>query len=78
VTERVPLVAREPDHIPDEVQLVAFVDDHVMVVLWPAVIEVGFAERVTVGTGVTTGAAVAVIVTEATLLVPPGPVQVIE
>jgi hypothetical protein len=48
------------------------VDDHVRVVSWlpPAVSDVGLAEMVTVGSGFT------VTVTDAGLLVPPEPVQV--
>jgi hypothetical protein len=40
------------------------------------VIDVGLADIVTVGADVVIGAAVAVIVADATLLVPPAPVQV--
>jgi hypothetical protein len=58
----VPLQAFEP------VQEVAFVTVHESDVLWPSVIEVGVAVRLTVGAGATVSAAV-------WLEEPPGPVQ---
>jgi hypothetical protein len=57
----VPLVATDPLHPPEATQDVASVDDHVSVELPPVVTTVGFAVRVTVGTG--GGAAVTLIVT---------------
>lgn len=49
VSVAVPLVDCEPLHDPLAVQAVAFVDDHVRVVLAPSIMLVGFAVRVTVG-----------------------------
>jgi hypothetical protein len=70
VTLKVPLVASVPVHEPLAVQVVALVDDHVTVALWPVVIEVGATVMVTVGRGaVTVKVAVA-------CAVPPAPVQV--
>jgi hypothetical protein len=68
----VPLVAFEPDHEPDAVQVSAFIDDHVSVAVWPvlALIDVRSVVRVTVGTVVT------VTVTCAVLVIPLGLVQV--
>jgi hypothetical protein len=48
-TERDPAVAWLPDHAPLAVQLVAFVVDHVSMLDWPRLIDVGVAEIVTVG-----------------------------
>jgi hypothetical protein len=47
----VPLVACEPLQLPLAVQEVAFVDDHVRVVVAPSTTLVGLAVRVTVGLG---------------------------
>lgn len=69
-----PLVEWLPDHPPDAVQEVAFVLDHVSMVLLPLTMELGLAARLTVGAGVmgvtdTVAACVAL---------PPAPVQVSE
>lgn len=68
----------EPLQAPEAVQAVAFVDDHVSVDPLLTMFEVGIAVRVTVGAGVETGAVVTVITADATLLVPPAPLQLIE
>ncbi len=47
-----PLVAWLPDHPPEAVQEVAFVVDQLKVELFPLTMELGFAERLTVGAGV--------------------------
>ena len=69
---QLPLVANEPLQAPLAVQEVAFVVDHSSVADLPSVIEVGLAERLTVGT--------AVVFVTATLAEPlaepPAPVQV--
>lgn len=49
VSVAVPLVASLPLHAPLAVHAVAFVDDHVSVVLVPATMLVGFAAIATVG-----------------------------
>ncbi len=54
-----PLVGSLPDQPPVEVQLVAFVEDHVSIADPPVVMLVGFALRLTVGL---TAAALTVIV----------------
>jgi hypothetical protein len=50
-SDAVPESVFAPDHAPDAVQDVAFVDDHVSVTDWPVVTVVGFAESETVGGG---------------------------
>lgn len=65
-----PLVATVPDQPLDAVQLVAFVEDHVNVVLAPLETLVGLALSEIVGTGADTE-----IVTDCAAL-PPAPVQV--
>ena len=63
-------MAFEPLQPPDAVQPVAFVEDHVSVLLLPAVIAVGLAARLTVGIGLL------VTVTDALdCAVPPAPVH---
>jgi len=52
---RVPLVALVPLHPPEAVHEVALVEDQVTVELLPDVMLVGFAEIVTVGSGVGVG-----------------------
>jgi hypothetical protein len=75
-TLSVPEVLFVPLHAPDAVQLVALVDDHDRVALLPDVTEVGEAEMVTVGIGVTdTG--VTAIVTDWVAGVTVPPLQVI-
>jgi hypothetical protein len=69
-TPSVPLVAHAPLQPFEAVQLVAFVDDHVSVLLPPATTEVGLALIVTVGMG--SGVTVTVALAEA---VPPAPAQ---
>jgi hypothetical protein len=66
----VPLIAFAPDQPPDAVQLVAFVELQVSIVVPPLVTLVGFALKVTVGTG---GVTVTFAVAFAS---PPAPVQV--
>jgi hypothetical protein len=51
-TDCVPDVALAPVQPPLAVQLVSFVDDHVIVEDWPEVVDVGEAEMVAVGEGV--------------------------
>ena len=66
-----PAVAFVPDHPPEAVQDVAFVEDHVSVLVPPLATDVGDADSVTVGAGVG-----AVTVTDAVrCVVPPAPVQ---
>jgi hypothetical protein len=60
------------------VHAVALVDDQKRVVALLIAVEVGFAVMVTVGAGVVIETIVTVITADATLLVPPAPVQVIE
>jgi hypothetical protein len=64
-----PLVAFEPLHAPDAVQLVAFVELHVSVEAPPELTDAGLAVIETVGASCETMAVVDVS------LVPPGPVQ---
>lgn len=64
-----PLVALEPDHAPEAVQAVAFVDDQVSDEALPRVIELGLARRLTVGADSLTDT-VAVCAA-----LPPGPVH---
>ena len=72
----VPEVAFDPDHVPEAVQEVAFVELQDSVEELPDATVVGFAEIATVGAGVTGGV---VIVTVADCVVePPAPVQVSE
>ena len=59
--DSVPLVALLPVHAPLAVQEVASVDDHVRVEVPPDVTEVGFAEMVTVGVGVTEAGVTAMV-----------------
>jgi hypothetical protein len=72
-----PLTGCVPLQLPDAEQLVALVELHVSVEDWPAVVaavmDVGFAVRVTVGVGV--DAVVTVTLADA-VLDPPAPVQV--
>jgi hypothetical protein len=68
----VPLVALVPLQPPVAVHEVALVELHVSVDAAPLATEIGFAVRVTVGTGMTVTVAVA------RLLVPPVPLQVSE
>ena len=56
VTASEPVAAWLPLHAPLAVQEAAWVLDHVSVADWPAVIEVGLTERVTVGVGADAGA----------------------
>ena len=70
-TDCVPLTALLPLHPPEAVHDVALVDDHVSVEDWPAVIDAGEAEMVTVGAG----AGVTDTVADWDAL-PPAPVQV--
>jgi hypothetical protein len=49
--DREPLIASEPDHPPEAVQAVAWLDDQVNVALLPLVIVLGLADRATVGAG---------------------------
>ena len=66
-----PEVAFDPLQPPDAVHDVAFVVDHVNVLLPPLVTDVGDAEKETVGAGVA-----AVTVTDAVrCVVPPAPLQ---
>jgi len=67
-----PLIAWLPDQPPDAVQAVAFVVDQLKVELLPLTMELGLAERLTVGAGV---AAVTETVA-AWVALPPEPVQV--
>ena len=46
-----PLVASEPDHPPEAVQLVALVEDQLSVELAPLAMVLGLALNVTVGVG---------------------------
>jgi hypothetical protein len=64
-----PMVGRAPLQLPDAVQLVASVVDHLNVVVVPLITEVGSAVMVTVGAGATATLAVAAAM-------PPAPVQV--
>ena len=72
--EREPLVAWAPVHAPEAVQDVAFVDDQLKVEALPLTMELGFAERLTVGAGV--GAVTETVA--AWVALPPAPVQVSE
>jgi hypothetical protein len=56
----VPEIACVPDHAPDAVQDVAFVDDHVIVDDVPRLTFDWLRDNVTVGAGVATGAGVTV------------------
>ena len=69
-----PLMAWEPDQAPDALQEVALVLDQLKVELFPLVIELGLAARVTVGAGV---AGFTDTVADWVVL-PPPPVQVRE
>jgi uncharacterized protein (UPF0147 family) len=69
-----PDVAWGPDHAPEAVHKVAFVDDQVRVEELPLTMEVGLAESDTAGTGGGGGVPDTVTVADA-LAVPPGPVQ---
>lgn len=60
VTAWVPVAVSLPLQAPLAVQEAAWVLDHVSVADWPAVIEVGLTDRVTVGVGAGAGAAGAV------------------
>ena len=51
VTDWEPIVASLPLQAPLAVQEVAWLLDHISVADWPAVIEVGLTDRVTVGIG---------------------------
>jgi hypothetical protein len=64
-----PLVFLAPDQLPEAVQLVALVDDHVSVAPPPLITVVGLAVMVTVGGGATATFAVAATT-------PPAPLQV--
>jgi hypothetical protein len=75
--EALPDVARAPNHAPDALQDVAFVEDQLRVADPPLVTEVGFAEIDTVGTGGGGGVPVTLTWT-ASLALPCGPVQVSE
>ena len=69
-----PLVALEPDQLPEAVHEVAFVVDQLRVELLPLAIELGLAARLTVG-----AEAAEVTETVATwVALPPAPVQVSE
>jgi hypothetical protein len=65
-----PLVALVPDHAPEALQLVAWVEDHVSVALAPLVMALGPTLKVTVGSGALTETVV-----DCTAL-PPAPTQV--
>ncbi len=71
-TLAVPDTAFVPDQPPEAVHEVAFVEDHVSVLLAPEVIEVGLAAKVTVGAGADT-----LMVTDCEA-VPPVPAQASE
>ena len=60
VTAWEPVAAWLPLQAPLAVQVAAWVLDHVSVADWPAVIEVGLTDRVTVGVGAVAGAGGAV------------------
>lgn len=68
----VPESALVPLQLPDAVQLVASVDDHVRIALPPLVTDVVSAERVTVGVAGT----VTTTVVDCGAVVPPEPVHV--
>jgi hypothetical protein len=72
-----PEVALAPDHAPEAVQEVAFVEDQVRVEDAPFAIDVGFAVSDRVGTGGGGGVADTVTVADA-LALPPEPVQIRE
>ncbi len=65
-----PLTAFVPDHAPEALQFVAFVDDQVSVDDWPEVMEAGFADNDRVGAGLGDDATVTVTLWVA---VPPDP-----
>jgi hypothetical protein len=65
-----PLSALLPDQVPDAVQAVAWLDDHVRVALAPLLIALGPTLRLTVGNGALTETVV-----DCTAF-PPGPTQV--
>jgi hypothetical protein len=69
----VPVVAFAPDHAPEAVQVLAFVDDQLKVASSPALTEAGFALRETVGAG--GGSPPSTSTVTERLVVPPGPVQ---
>jgi hypothetical protein len=62
-----PLTPRDPDQLPDAVQLVALVEDHVSVLAPPLITVAGLAVMLTVGVTATFAVAAAM---------PPGPVHV--
>jgi hypothetical protein len=72
-----PEVALAPDHAPEAVQEVAFVEDQVRVEDAPFAIDVGFAVSDRVGTGGGGGVPDTVTVADA-LALPPEPVQIRE
>jgi hypothetical protein len=74
-TDSEPLTGLEPDQLPDAVQVAAFVDDQLRVIVLPRASLVGLEVMLTVG-AVTTGGALTVTVT-LSLTLPPSPSQVI-
>jgi hypothetical protein len=68
-TDCVPTIARAPLHPPVAVHCVAFVEDHVRVVLFPETIDVGDTVSVVVGRGTT-------VTVTLLFALPPAPVQV--
>jgi hypothetical protein len=67
-----PLMAWAPDHAPEALQAVAFLDDQVKVALLPLAMVLGVADRATVGWGGVTDTVVDCVA------LPPDPVQVSE